>query len=276
MAARLTLWGVRGSTTNTSPNVKEFGGDTACFQLEVPGRHIIFDAGSGIIELGQKLVASNQSQKIVLDIILSHFHYDHILGLPFFAPLFDPRFQIRILAADSVDGTGVDAVLDQIFSPPFCPITRDMFRAKVTTQVLIASASLQVASELKVTAAALPHPGGNCGFRVDIDDKCLVYTGDFEPSSNSDEAQLLRLLDNADLALLDCTYTPQNYKQFHGYGHPHWGMVGALANKAGVTNWIGIHHQHLASDKTLSAVEEEIAIEFPNGKLARQGMIFEL
>lgn len=277
MSAQLTLWGVRGSTANTSSNVRAFGGDTACFQLELANHSVIFDAGSGIIALGQKLVSTSTTDKIEIDLFLSHFHYDHILGLPFFAPLFDPRFKIRILATESDNGMDVDAVIDQLLSAPFCPITRDMLRADVTTQTLSPNTRFQVNSDLAVCLTALPHPGGNTGFRADFEGKSIAYTGDFEPDgSNNDNAALLQLLDKVDLALLDCTYTPNNYEQHRGFGHPHWGMVGAIANKACVKSWMGIHHQHLASDDTLSAVEREISAQFPNGKLARQGMIIDL
>lgn len=276
MTIRVTPWGVRGSTTNTSAVTREFGGDTACFQLETDNRTVIFDAGSGIVALGQKLVAT-KLENVEIDLFLSHFHYDHIVGLPFFAPLFDKRFKIRIWAAESNRGVSINTVLNQLFSAPFCPITRDMFLAEVTTQSLKANETLQLNSGVTVHPVALRHPGGNTGFRVSCAGKIFAYTGDFEPDGSADDTEALSgLLNEADLALIDCTYTPENYAQHKGYGHPHWEMVGTVAAETNIKQWFGIHHQHLASDKALSEIEIKISAQFPNGQLARQGQSIKL
>ncbi len=274
MSKYFTILGTRGSLPNTASKCAVFGGATSCYHMELEDRHLILDAGSGIVELGARLVEAKDQKPI--DLFFTHFHYDHIMGLPFFAPLFLDGWAIRIWATSLFGADALDNVLDRLFSAPLCPITRDLLQADISLNVLDLRGSLQIGSGIELATIPLSHPGGNAAYRITSNGRSLIYSGDFEHGDPEMERELIEFMSDADFALLDCTYSPETYAASKGYGHSHWKAVGKLARQANVKEWLGIHHKHLLDDLSLLSVEKDIQKVFPEGKLAREGMTFAL
>jgi len=273
MTVKLTLHGTRGQLPALGSWHTDFGGATSTYEVTGPAGRLIFDAGTGLVALGKRLVAEATGPQHV-DLVLSHAHLDHIMGLPFFAPLFQAHFSVRILSCDAALDTPMEAALKAYWGSPYCPVALSHFKASLKFETLAADEEVEIGSDMSLRATALHHPGGNAAFRLTVGGKSLVYSGDFEHGDAASDARLHGLLDGADLALLDCNYTPQTYEAAKGFGHAHWQAAGELAR--GANKWLGVHHSHGATDSQLHEIEADLRAAFPNGALGRDGQVLDL
>ena len=192
---------------------------------------MIFDAGSGIIPLGKALLEEGVTE---IDLFFSHVHYDHIIGLPYFLPAFWNKAKLRIWAGHMQDGSTPEQLVDGIFRPPYFPITKEYMRADVEYRKFSPGDVLKPSPGVRIVTGALNHPNGAVGYRIERDGATFCYLTDFEHDGGAGDAEILRLAQNADLALLDATYTPEEYPRYVKFGHSTWEQCGALCAEAGV------------------------------------------
>lgn len=249
-----------------------YGGNTSCVALRVDERALILDAGSGIVPLGRRLQDGGVRE---IDLILSHAHYDHVIGLPFFAPLMDPDVTLRLWFAGTEEARDGASLLADLIRPPFLPFHVGELAARIEHHILPRAGVTEIAGA-RVTSAPVNHPGGNTGLRVDHAGGSLVYIADFEHDDGAMDAALCALMDGADVALLDCTYTPEDYAQYAGYGHSHWQQCSALAGAAGVASWGLFHHAHTRTDTELDAIAQTVRAADPRAFVTREGTKFDL
>ena len=267
-AIDIRIWGARGTFTIPGPDTLEFGGHTCCVEVRAGGRVMIFDAGSGIVPLGEALTGEAVTE---IDLFFSHAHYDHIMGLPFFQPAFCDKTKLRIWAGHMLDGSTPEAMVAGIFRPPYFPITKDWMRAQIEYRQFSPGEVLNPAADVQLQTGALCHPNGAVGYRLETSGASFAYLTDFEHDGGSGDATIERLARDADLALLDATYTPQEYPHFAGFGHSTWDECGALCAKAGVKQWGLFHHMHLRTDAEQQVIETAARAAYPNAFAVRQG-----
>ncbi|MFT5345939.1 MAG: phosphoribosyl 1,2-cyclic phosphodiesterase [Dinoroseobacter sp.] len=266
------IYGARGTLPVVEPEMARFGGNTSCVALRLDGRVLIFDAGSGIVPLGRALVKEGVRE---IDLVISHAHYDHVLGLPFFAPLMHPDVTVRLWFAGTEGAPDGAHLLADLIRPPFLPFVTADLAATIECKLLPRSGATQIAGA-QITTAPVNHPGGNTGLRVDHAGASLVYVADFEHDDGAMDAALCRFMAGADLAFLDCTYTPEDYAKFKGFGHSHWQKCSALAGVARVKRWGLFHHAHTRSDAELDGLAKQVCTADPNAFVTRKGAIFDL
>lgn len=277
------VWGARGSLPASGPDFNAFGGETSCVELRFPvqdnaERVIIIDAGTGILELGKKLKEEGVRE---IDLVFSHLHYDHVIGLPFFAPIHDSNVRLRIHYGGNEQAPttdeGVQTVLRDYLRQPFFPVSMDCFRANVTTHVLPTSGLfIEGIPNLRIEHRPLKHPGGATGYRFERGGSVFAYITDFEHDSGAYDRNVLDLARAADVALMDATYTPEDYRLCAGWGHAHWAACGELASRAGARSWGLFHHQHQRTDDELRAIGLQACAAFPNAFVAYTGQHFAL
>ncbi len=266
------IYGARGTLPTPEPQMAGYGGNTSCVGLRLDRRALILDAGSGIVPLGRRLHDEGLRE---IDLVISHAHYDHVLGLPFFAPLMDPDVTLRLWFAGTEEAPDGAHLLADLIRPPFLPFRVEELAATIETRALPRSGVTEIAGA-RITTTPVNHPGGNTGIRVDHAGASLVYVADFEHDDGPMDADLSALMQGADLALLDCTYTPEDYVQFTGYGHAHWQKCSALVAAAGVRRWGLFHHAHTRTDAELDAIAETVCAQDPRAFMAREGTAFDL
>lgn len=256
---------MHGSVPKSGLWTSDYGCATSCYEVTCGSKSIICDAGSGLVALGQKLL---QDETPEINIALTHFHIDHIMGLPFFAPLFEKGVRIRLFADETVLACSVEEMMHRLFAQPFLPMGMEAIQADLSFQDL-SDAEIHTLGDATIERLELCHPGGNTAFRIRHNDKTVVYTGDF---SHCDEHQMRRLtewMENVDLGIVESTFTPQNYNANKSFGHTHWHAAGKIAMPA--KKWLGVHHHHLADDHTLGLADQELRATFPNGRLGKDG-----
>ena len=278
------VWGARGSLPASGADFLHYGGETCAVEVtagEVSAgtRTIVLDAGSGAVAMGASLTGRGVRE---IDLFLTHLHYDHVMGLPFFAPLHDPAARLRIHVGGGPAGESDAAAGDRLrgyFREPHFPVGLGCFPASVTVHAVPDEAV--VLNDVRVVPGALNHPGGGAdgiggatGYRVERDGGAFAYVTDFEHDGGAGDEAVVVLARDADLALLDATYTPDEYGGCCGWGHAHWRAGGTLAARAGVRSWGLFHHRHDRTDAALATVEAAARAEFPAAFAARTGQVF--
>lgn len=210
---KLTIYGVRGSVPLAGSAYAIYGGATSCYRLDIGGKQIYLDAGSGIIPASFDIAKSTY-------ILLSHLHLDHIQGLPFFSGLTHGESRIHIYGnvGDATNYSGIQAAVNGVFGKPFWPLTIDEYPANIDWQDITVGGSFSIGGDITVATMASHHPGGSIIYRVTAEDKTVVYATDFEHGSAKDE-ELIRFAKDCDVLIYDGQYTQEEYRKYRGYGH---------------------------------------------------------
>lgn len=257
MTYRVTFWGTRGSIPTPGPQTARYGGNTPCVAVEGAGGHlVILDAGTGIRALGLQLV-EKQNGALRAEILLTHAHWDHIQGLPYFKPFFAAGNAVRIWG--SRQGTAsLEAILRQQMDPAVFPVPLDALSASLTVQE-IAAGEFTV-GEFRVRAMKLRHPGTTLGYRLMpvAGGASLAYVTDNElgPGGNypvpaSWRADFVAFLKGVDVLVHDAMYTPAELETHRGWGHSTYEEAVALAAEADVRRLVLFHHEPEHADATM-------------------------
>lgn len=269
--AKVTFWGVRGSVACSGLEYDVFGGATSCVSIESEKRSIILDAGTGIKDFGRVI-----NQEKPCHLFFSHAHYDHYIGLPFFAPLWSPKFNLEIFSGPIENMVSTEQFIDSIFQSPQFPVTRSALLAKVKTYDLTVGDAFMLGDDFKINTISLNHPNGATGYRIDHNGKSICYITDHEHESNTPDPKLVQFVQGADIMIYDSTYTHSDYQSHKGWGHSTWNAGVELSNCAKVGQFIGFHHAHMYCDTQMLSIEDEMRKVSPNSMMARQGMTIEI
>ena len=272
---KVKFWGVRGSIPTPGPRTLKYGGNTSCVQINFPGKsHFIVDAGSGIRELGKELLQSKDPVKGY--IFLSHFHWDHIQGLPFFKAAFKPGNHFEVFGCDEPD-VELTKIISFQMNPIYFPVAVEDMGAEVRFQT-IQEGSFMVEG-VEVETRFMNHPGYTMGFRFNYDGKSVVYISDNEPFTNpfADPAEgkdssslaarfenfvddkedgLIQFIKDADLLIHDTQYFPDEYLQRITWGHSPYTYTVDIAIKAHVKRLVLFHHDPDHDDATVEEIAE--------------------
>jgi phosphoribosyl 1,2-cyclic phosphodiesterase len=267
---RVRFWGVRGSTPTPQAENLKFGGNTSCLEITTPsGECLIFDAGSGIRALGQKLMDQADGAPIHANIFLTHFHWDHIQGLPFFAPIYGAQNSVSFHSGRT--GRDLQEALEGQMTQPYYPIDLAQVAARRGFSELEAGTDLEIAGAL-IRPFALNHPQGASGYRIQCGKSVVVYATDYESGVSELDAILLDHAQDADILICDAQYTPAEYDCHRGWGHGTWLETTALARKAGAKQLVLFHHDPSHDDHIMARIQTEARTEFANTAAAWEGL----
>jgi phosphoribosyl 1,2-cyclic phosphodiesterase len=257
--------GVRGSIA-TPGNDTIAGGNTACLEVCAQDTRLIVDAGTGLRVLGNERMAQRRRHSTIL---LSHLHWDHVAGLPFFTPIYVPGHRVDI--ASGPNGVmSLDDAMRAIFRAPFFPVEWAALGAQVTTRELKPNDTF-VIGDIAVTMAKLNHPDPVYGFRFEHGGQSIVYATDTEHFACVDPT-LAKLAAGADILIYDAQYTPAEYPSKVGWGHSTWQAGVELARVAGVPQLVLFHHDPGRTDAQLAAIESDARAARPGTIAAREGV----
>ena len=265
---KIKFWGVRGSIPTPGKNFTRFGGNTSCVELNVDNKVIIFDMGSGLVKLGNNLFKKNIRK---FDILLSHFHYDHTCGLPFFQPAYNKDFQFTIRSGIEKTRSKTLAVLKQQISSPSFPITIDAFSAKIKFCDFEIGKDFHL-GKVRVKTVSLNHPDGAVGYRVEFNKKAICYITDHEHDLERKNKILLSFLKNADALIYDSTYDDKSFKNYIGWGHSTWQEATRLAKECNIKKLFIYHHNPENDDRKMNDIEIACMKMNKNFIVAKEGM----
>ena len=272
---KVKFYGTRGSIPVCAPEFQEFGGNTTCVLVEGPERTGILDAGTGIRDLGKDLVKDvhvGTDRPCLL--VFSHFHWDHIQGLPFFAPAYDSRRSFTVVAIGRERyGKDIKSIFEMQMQHEYFPVTLDGMGARI--EFLKSEEDCLTLGQASIQAVKHRHPGDAYSYRIEAaDGKVLVFFTDIEHGDKIDE-RIVDLARGADLLIHEGQYTPEELPRFKGWGHSSWEQAVEVGQRAGVKRLVITHHDPDHNDEFLRQVEKQCQERFPNSVLAREKMEIE-
>ena len=276
---KLRFWGVRGSIPSPGPKTVRYGGNTTCIEVRSDaGELIVIDAGTGIAVLSQSLLGQ---LPVKANIFITHTHWDHIHGLPFFLPFFIPGNKVKLHGAfDIITGHGIQQVMEVQLQYSYFPIREAELRAAIEYQTLEIGETVTV-GDATVSSTLLNHPVVDFGYRVSCNGKSMFFTGDHEPWYNIydpgdegyDEFQAMidekqkgmdDFLRGVDVLIVDCSYTTAEYPAKRGWGHGTFAGAIELARRVGAKQLVCTHHEPTRSDDELERVFDEVQQQYPS------------
>ena len=271
---QVRFWGVRGSIAAPGPATARYGGNTSSLEVRCGGRLILFDAGTGLRELGLRLV---QEAPIDADLYLTHTHFDHVCGLPFFKPFFQPQNRFRLWAGHLGGGATLQRVLREFMVAPLFPVPPEVFKATMEYRDFRPGDILPSAPGITVKTWPLNHPDGAVGYRIEFAGKSFCYITDTEHVPGTPDRNVLALMDGADVVVYDSMFTDEEYAQsFVGWGHSTWQEGTRLARLAKVKKLVLFHHDPEHDDEDLDAIAKQADAALPGTVLAREGLTLTL
>ncbi len=272
---KVTFWGVRGSVPTPNLKMMKVGGNTSCVEVETTHGSIIFDMGTGIVPLGKKLMKKVKSGELKdIYIILSHTHWDHIQGFPFFEPIYVEKCNIHIFAPVK-PGRKLDDVMALQMQYDFFPIKFSHLPAKVDFYE-INEGFHSIMPGLKIFAEKHIHPGIAYGYRLTCDDKSLVYCTDIEHFKNVIDKRLIEFAEGADLLIHDAQYKEEEITYRLGWGHSTWNQAIEVAKLSKSKSLAFFHLDPERTDEDAFNIERLAQKEFSNCFIAKEGHSIEL
>ncbi len=266
---RITFWGVRGSIACAAKSHLKYGGNTPCVEIAAGDEHIIMDAGTGIRPLGASFLKHDRRRGTLL---LSHTHWDHIQGFPFFAPAFDPKRSFRILAGHLPRSTGgIRTVLAGQMAEPNFPVPLDIMRGSLAFEDFTAGDKFVLSPGIHLKTTQLNHPNGATGYRIEHGGLAVCYVTDTEHVPGKLDHNVLQLVEGADLLIYDSTYTDDEFPSKVGWGHSTWQEAVRLAKRGNVRRLAIFHHEPDHDDAFMRAVELEARGLMRDSFVAREG-----
>ncbi|SLN38614.1 MBL fold metallo-hydrolase [Oceanibacterium hippocampi] len=269
----IRFWGVRGSIATPSPRHVRYGGNTSCVEVSIGDETIIFDSGTGIRPLGHSIRKRGINRAHLL---LSHCHWDHINGFPFFSPAFHPGFDFHVMAGHLSEQGGIRSVLSQQMSHPVFPVPIEIMKAQMAFEDFRAADSFTLAPGIRIRTAPLNHPDRATGYRIEHGGKSFCYVTDTEHRPEGPDQAILGLIEGADLVVYDSTYTDDEYPKFVGWGHSTWQEGVRLCRAANVKRLAIFHHDPEHTDDVMDRIAADAAVEWQNAFVSREDMIVTL
>ncbi len=277
--AKLSFWGVRGSTPTVDRATWRYGGNTPCLELVTPeGLQLILDCGTGLRMLGNRWAEASGERSIEAHIFVTHYHWDHIQGIPFFAPLYSPqnRFHFYSFRSEYLGDDSLKRVFEAQMAYPYFPVELSaMSAAREFSEV--AGGDKFALGKIRVTARSLNHPQGCLGFRFETSAGTIVYATDNEPGVPQLDKNLAELAAGADIFINDAQYSPQQLAAARkGWGHSSWLEGVKIAQEVGVRHLVLFHHDPDSSDKVVDGILREARGKFESVFAAAEGMVMTL
>lgn len=271
MGFKLTFWGVRGSIACPGPKHLVYGGNTSCVEAVMGGEHVILDGGTGIRNAGCALLRQGVRSGTIM---FSHAHWDHINGLPFFAPAFEPNHTFRIMAGNLGAYGGIGKLFSAQMEAPNLPVRIDTAQAQLDFEDFHAGDRFTIGGEraVEVRTAPLNHPNGATGYRLQHRGRSVCYVTDTEHRPGQLDENILALIEGADLLIYDCTYTDEEFQSHVGWGHSTWEEGVRLARAGRVRRLAIFHHDPEHEDPFMDRLALTARREWSGAFIAREGM----
>lgn len=255
MAVTVTFWGVRGSIPCCSAEHTEYGGNTSCVQIDLDGRTVIIDAGSGLRELGDRLTQQNITD---ITFLISHTHWDHVCGFPFFLPIFNKISNIDLHVPQQPDGQQAEEKFASLMSAPFFPLPLHAVPSVLHFYDFQPGSSFSLFNEqLQIQTIPLTHPNSAAGYRLNYQGKSVSYISDYEHPRTDSAEELVDFVKDSDLMIYDAMYTPEEYPNFTGWGHSTWEQAALLTQKANIRRTALFHHAPTHTDSIMRQIEKQ-------------------
>jgi phosphoribosyl 1,2-cyclic phosphodiesterase len=277
--ARLVFWGVRGSTPTLERDTWRYGGNTPCLELTAPGgTHFILDCGTGLRMLGNRWAHSHDDFGVEAHVLVTHYHWDHIQGIPFFLPFFESqnRFHFYSFQSKSLGPDTLRQVLESQLASPYFPVDLSMMAAARSFREVTGGERWEVEGT-RISAAWLNHPQGCLGYRFDTTAGSIVYATDNEPGVGDFDKTLRQFAQGTDVLIYDAQYSPEQIASTRkGWGHSSWLEGVKIARESKVRNLVLFHHSPDSSDNVVDGFLSAARQEFPATWAAAEGMTLTL
>lgn len=272
MSLALRFWGVRGSIACPSSSHVRYGGNTSCLEVSAGEHTIILDAGTGIRSLGHSIQSRGLKSAHLL---LTHSHWDHINGFPFFGPGFNKGYELHVMAGHLKNDSIYEVLAGQMMQPTF-PVPLEAMQANLGFEDFSAGDTFKIGSQVVVRTAPLNHPNGATGYRIELGGKSLCYITDTEHVPGKPDQKILDLIEGADLVVYDSTYTEEEFPAKVGWGHSTWEEAVSLCKAANVKQLSIFHHDPEHDDEFMDEVARVALEKWSGATVAKEGMIVEL
>ena len=267
---RFIIRGTRGTMPACGHDFAKYGGNTTCFSLETDEGMLIFDAGTGIMAVGEDLAARSQLPPIT--ILFTHFHLDHVIGLPCFSPVYNRKADLTFMADGNRDDDWRDA-LNNIIATPYWPTSLSFPGAEERyVDLPMGSGAVEIYGA-RISWCPVFHPQGSLAYRIDGPDKVIVIATDHEHAHSDVSAGFLEFCRGADFLLYDAMYTPEEYADRIGWGHGNWMQGVQLAMEAEANTLILTHHDPRRTDTEIDEIVRTSQEFFPETRAATEHMV---
>ena len=263
------FWGVRGSIACPGPETVRYGGNTTCLEIRCGNVPVVIDGGTGMRTLGARL-ATERLERI--DVLLTHTHFDHIAGVPFFRPAYVKDTFVCFSAGHLQPEQTLESVLCGMMIAPLFPVPLNVFRA-CEYRDFTSGDSFDLGSGIAVRTCPLNHPNRATGYRIDFAGKSICMITDTEHVPGQLDRNIVDLVRGADIMVYDAMYTDDEFPKFVGWGHSTWQEALRIADAAGVRTAVISHHDPDHDDAFMDDVARQAEAMRPGTVVAREGLV---